>query len=112
MRVFLNVISTMFLLFYFARPVQAAQPLPGDTAKLPDLSVRLTLKKEASSEGKYCFNLQPIYTVSNKGDLPAKNFKVKLEWKSSNTSSWHFVTSKGIKSLAGGAQSVLGTQPG
>jgi len=73
-------IITMGILFLGAFVARGGQPQPMEKKLLPDLVVRLKLvAKKTSGSGKTaCYSVMPEYTVTNQGQVAARNFQVRI----------------------------------
>ena len=79
-----GIIVAMGIVFLASLAAEAGPPQPGPVVKTlkPDLTVKLWLKvkKYTNDKGVTCYSTTPVYTVTNRGQAPAKNFGIKEAW--------------------------------
>ena len=80
-RIMRSVMLAMGIVFLASLAAQAGAPVPGVSKKFPDLTVSLTLrvKKYTNYKGVTCYSTTPVYTVTNRGQAAAENFRIKEE---------------------------------
>ena len=100
--------SIIFMGFLSASAGPPLKPLP---VLKPDLTVNLrieTRKWTRADNGATCYRLFPVFTIMNKGNAPAKGFKVKLERKIPENSKWEVLRNSDPLTFGPGEKKTFG----